>query len=209
MTTNIDHFNQIECEKIDAECVNAFVDFHLDPDNPTGLCLDSSWGGECLDITNIVKEAETCTSLYLSPQPDPNCLVYEGECDTYCIDGDDLSRIISMTKLKDVDQSVAPQNGDVYMFDGNKFVPFNLGDFVSNYNNTIANLNAQINQILNKLTPPEGAPQDANLTWGNINLYSDHNAVIDANGNVTSLDKSSGLYSHKLSINRHEDEIMG
>ena len=97
--TNIDSFNRNECDRIGSECINAFVDFHLDPDNPTGICIDTSWGGECLDLKNIVKEAETCTALYLSPADDPNCLVYEGECENFCITGDELSRIISMTKL--------------------------------------------------------------------------------------------------------------
>ena len=93
--TNIDEFNRRECGKIDSNCVNAYTDFKLDPDSATGLCLDTSWGGDCLDLTSIVKAAETVTTLYLSPEDNPNCLVFEredGQSD--CINGDDLSRII-------------------------------------------------------------------------------------------------------------------
>lgn len=205
MTTNIDHFNIDPCEKINADCINAFVDFKLDPDNPTGICLDTSWGGQCLDLTSIVKEAETCTSLYLSPTDgDPNCLVYEGECDTYCIDGDDLSRIISLTKLKDVDQDTTPQNGDVLIYKDGKWYPFNLQEFVDGVNNKFTNLNATIQQLINKLTPPADAPDNVMLTWGNINLYSDKNY-----DGTNTLSKDWGLYTHLLSEQRVNDEAFG
>lgn len=224
--TNIDSFNNIECERISSDCVNAFVDFKLDPDNPTGLCLDTSWGGDCLDLTSIVKAAETCTSLYLSPDPDPNCLVYEGECDTYCIDGDDFSRIISMQLLKDVDQSKPMMDGDVYMYNSTtgKFEPYDLKTFVGNTNTAITNLNAAINGILNrlgnleqtvanheqriaaieaKLTPPADAPSNVGVVFGNINVYGDYNYT----GSNT-LNKNWGLYTHLLSENRNNDEAF-
>lgn len=154
--TNIDEFYQKECDKIDANCINAYVDFHLDEERDTFLCLDTSWGGDCLDLTSIVKAAETCTSLYISPTVDPNCLVYEGECENYCIDGDDLSRIISMTKLKDVDQETAPTNGDVYMFKDGKFYTFNLQNFVDNTNNTIKNMQSHIENLETRMEKVEG-----------------------------------------------------
>ena len=228
--TNIDSFNRKDCDKIDANCINAFVDFKLDPENPTGICLDTSWGGDCLDLTNIVKEAETCTSLYLSPVEDPNCLAYEGECDNYCITGDELSRIISMTKLKDVDQTTAPVNGDVYIYRDGMFYPFNLQEFIDATNNAIANLRADITGLNSRLANaearisniettiapiiarwelPAGVPDDAKIMLGNINLFSDCNASINSGGAVVSLDKSHGIYGHSLNVDKTYDEIFG
>lgn len=225
MMTNKDFFNRRDCEKIDAKCVNAYVDFHLDPENPTGICLDTSWGGDCLDLTNIVKEAETCTSLYLSPQPDPNCLVYEGECENFCITGDELSRIISMQLLKDVDQTTPPTDGDVYMFDRdtNKFKTFNLKQFINNLDVDLSQLWAAINNlrgrvttienqiapIINRWQIPEGVPDNAKILLGNINIYSDTNAAISGAGAITSLDKSHGVYGHSLNTDMLDDEIFG
>lgn len=215
--TNVDEFNHDECCKTDANCINAYVDFHLDPENPAGLCLDTSWGGECLDLTSIVKAAETVTTLHLSPAEDPNCLEFEredGQSD--CIHGDDLSRIISMTKLKDVDQETAPVNGDVYMYNNGKWYTFNLQDFVTNTNTAISNLQAAITQIQNQIAPivnrwllPNQVPDDAKIMLGNINLYSDTNAVINSSGTATSLDKTHGIYGHGLDIDKAQDEVFG
>lgn len=221
--TNIDEFNINECKKIDPNCVNAYVDFHLDPDSETGLCLDTSWGGECLDLTNIVKAAETCTSLYLSPEENPNCLVYEGECENYCINGDDLSRIISMTKLKDVDQDTPPTNGDVYIYRNGKFYTFDLQTFVDNTNALISNLQNAVNNLTTRVTNLENTlapianrfelftnvPSNAKIMLGNINLYSDTNAVVNGSGTATSLDKSHGIYGHALNQDKAQDELFG
>lgn len=218
-------FNYIEdCDKVDSQCVDAFVDFHLDESNPTGICLESSWGGDCLDLTGVVNAAETLTTLYLSPDENPNCLVYEPERgDNICIHGDDLSRIISMTKLKDVDQSNAPSNGDVYIYNNGVFTPYDLQTFVTNTNTSISNaqtrltavegaisaLQTRIANIDALLVKPENSPSDAKIVWGKINLYSDPNAAVDSSGNVTSLDKTHGLYSHNLNTTAYGDEIMG
>lgn len=218
--SNVSDFNRIDdCKKIDAACVNAYVDFHLDPDSDTGICLESSWGGACLDLTDIVKAAETCTELYLSPEDDPNCLVYKGECDDFCIHGDDLSRIISMTKLKDVDQETQIMNGGIYMYDGetNTFKAYDLKTIISNINTTLQNVNAAITNLSNrvsnieeKITPPADAPEDVSIVFGNINLYSDPNVVInEGSGAATTLDKDHGLYTHLLSENKFADEIFG
>lgn len=211
--TSVDEFNHREGCKLDANCVNAFVDFHLDPENPAGLCLDTSWGGECLDLTSIVKAAETVTTLYLSPADDPNCLVFEredGQSD--CIHGDDLSRIISMTKLKDVDQETAPTNGDIYIYRDGKFYTFNLQQYMDDTAATISNMQAAIRQLqvlLNYWHVPEDLPDDAKIVLGTINLYSDTGAVISDAGVATTLDKSHGLYSHDLDIDKAQDEIFG
>lgn len=215
--TSIDEFNHGECCKTDANCINAYTDFHLDPENPAGLCLETSWGGDCLDLTSIVKAAETVTTLHLSPAGDPNCLEFEredGQSD--CITGDELSRIISMTKLKDVDQETAPTNGDVYMYNNGKWYTFNLQDFVANTNTALGNLQAAITQIQNQIAPilnrwqlPNQVPADAKIMLGNINLYSDTGAVINSSGAATSLDKSHGIYGHDLNTDKAQDEIFG
>lgn len=221
--STIADFNRIDdCNKIDPLCINAYTDFELDPDSDTGLCLHTPWGGECLDLTSIVKAAETCTTLYLSPEDDPNCLVYEPEekCgDNICIHGDDLSRIISMTKLKDVDQSTAPTDGSVYMHNGQTgmFEPYDLKTQITNINNTLQNIAATLanheGRLLNieaKLTPPADAPEDVKVVFGNINEYSDPNVVIsEGSGTVTTLDKTHGLYTHTLASNSYGDEIFG
>lgn len=211
--TNIDEFYHKDCEKIDANCINAYVDYHLDEENPAGLCVNTSWGGDCLDLTSIVKAAETVTSLELTPTENPTCLTFnreDGQAD--CIHGDDLSRIISMTKLKDVDQTTAPVNGDVYIYKNGKFYTFNLQQYMDDTANTINNMQAAIRQLqvlLNYWQVPEGLPANAKIMLGNINLYSDTNAVIDSNGTVQSLNKNNGIYGHDLDIDRAQDEIFG
>lgn len=211
--SNIDEFYHKDCEKIDANCINAYVDYHLDEENPAGLCVDTSWGGDCLDLTSIVKAAETVTSLELTPTENPTCLTFnreDGQAD--CIHGDDLSRIISMTKLKDVDQTTAPVNGDVYIYKNGKFYTFNLQQYMDDTANTINNMQAAIRQLqvlLNYWQVPEGLPANAKIVLGNINLYSDTNAVINSNGTVQSLNKNNGIYGHDLDVDRAQDEIFG
>lgn len=217
--SSVTDFNRIDdCEKISADCINAEIKWEQTDD--TTVCLYTSWGDFCIDFEEIVKNAETCTTLYLSPEENPNCLVYEPECgDNICITGDELSRIISMTKLKDVDQTTAPTNGDVYIYDSttNLFKTYNLSDFITNYNTTIQNLNQAITNLQNrvttletKLTPPADAPEGVKVVFGNINEYSDPNVVIsEGSGTVTTLDKTHGLYTHTLATNAYGDEIFG
>lgn len=211
--TNIDEFYHKDCEKIDANCINAYVDYHLDEENPAGLCVNTSWGGDCLDLTSIVKAAETVTSLELTPTENPTCLTFnreDGQAD--CIQGDDLSRIISMTKLKDVDQTTVPVNGDVYMYNNGKFYTFNLQQYMNDTANTINNMQAAIRQLqvlLNYWQVPEDLPANAKIMLGNINLYSDTGAVINSDGTVQSLNKNNGIYGHDLDIDRAQDEIFG
>lgn len=211
--TNIDEFYHKDCEKIDANCINAYVDYHLDEEDPAGLCVNTSWGGNCLDLTSIVKAAETVTSLELTPTENPTCLTLnreDGQAD--CIHGDDLSRIISMTKLKDVDQTTAPVNGDVYIYKNGKFYTFNLQQYMDDTANTINNMQAAIRQLqvlLNYWQVPEGLPANAKIMLGNINLYSDTNAAINSDGTVQSLNKNNGIYGHDLDVDRTQDEIFG
>lgn len=229
--TNIDEFNHSECDKIDSNCVNAYFDLHIDPEDPTKLCALSSWGGLCLDMTPITKATETITTLYLSPDDNPTCLSFnreDGQAD--CIHGDDLSRIISMTKLKDVDQNTPPVNGDVYMYRNGMWYTFNLQTYMDNVATTITNMQSAITNLQNRMTAVEGrvttlentlapianrfelftnVPNNAKIMLGNINLYSDTNAAIDSAGAVTSLDKSHGIYGHSLATDIAMDEIFG
>lgn len=221
--STIADFNRIEdCDKIDPLCIDAYTEFDFDPDSDTGICLHTPWGGNCLDLTEIVKNAESCTTLYLSPDDNPNCLVYEPEekCgDNICIHGDDLSRIISMRYLKDVTQDTPPSDGIVYMYNSqtNLFEPFDLKTALGNISTQIQNINSAISNHVNrienlelKLTPPEDAPEGVKVVFGNINEYSDPNVVIsEGSGTVTTLDKTHGLYTHTLASNAYGDEIFG
>lgn len=232
--STVDNFNRIDdCDKIDPRCIDAYFDYELDPDNPTGLCIHTPWGGDCLDLISIVKAGETLTTLYLSPEEDPNCLVYEPERgDNICIHGDDLSRIISMRYLKDVDQTTPPSDGIVYMYDSetNLFEPYDLKTTISNINTAIQNINQtlanhegriaslesrmtavenRVTTIEEKIAPPEGCPSGARIVHGVINIYGDYNAAVDGSGSATSLDKTHGLYSHSLNTSVANDQIMG
>jgi hypothetical protein len=221
--STIADFNRIEdCDKIDPLCIDSYTDFDFDPDSDTGICLHTPWGGNCLDLTEIVKNAESCTTLYLSPEEDPNCLIYvpEEKCgDNICIHGDDLSRIISMQYLKDVTQETPPSDGIVYMYNSetNLFEPYDLKTAITNINTAIQNINATLSNHENrlhaielKLTPPADAPDNVKVVFGNINEYSDPNVVIsEGSGTVTTLDKTHGLYTHTLASNAYGDEIFG
>lgn len=215
-------FNRIDdCDKIDSQCIDAFSSLTLDEDGI--LCVETSWDKQCIDLAQAVKDYESCTSLYLSPEENPNCLVYEKEerCgDNDCIDGDDLSRIISMQYLKDVAQTgEEPEDGIVYMYneETHLFEPYDLKTTITNINTaiqniqqTLANHESRLQVIEEKLTPPAGAPDNVRVAFGNINDYSDPNVVVnEGSGTVTTLDKTHGLYTHALSSNAYGDEIFG
>ena len=220
--STINDFNKIEdCDKLDPLCIDAFSSLTLDEDGI--LCVETSWGKQCIDLAQAVKDYESCTSLYLSPEENPNCLVYEKEerCgDNDCIDGDDLSRIISMQYLKDVAQTgEEPEDGIVYMYneETHLFEPYdlkttitNINTAIQNINQTLANHERRLQVIEEKLTPPADAPANVKVVFGNINDYSDPNVVInEGSGTVTTLDKTHGLYTHLLADNAYGDEIFG
>lgn len=209
-TTPIESFYQKECEKIDALKVNAYTDLYLDPDNPTGVILDTSWGVSKLDLASVVKAGETVTHLYLAPEGNPTVLKYEredGQVD--CITGDELSRIISLTLLKDVTQDDTVENGDVLMYNENtkKFEYFNLQSFVDKTNNAITTINATLTQYGNRLTSLENrmtavenrvsdiegliynypADKTTKIPRANINVISDY---------TNSDNRTWGVFSH-------------
>lgn len=207
------------CEKIDPCEVNAYVSLKLDPENPTGVILDSSWGEVPVDLKSIVKAGETITRLELAPENNPTVVRYfreDGGID--CITGDDLSRIISMKLLKDVDQSTVPMDGDVYQYDGttNLFEPFDLKTALSDINtfigrlqqsivnlqNQITAIDGRVTAIETKLTPPADAPSGVGVVFGNINVYGDK----DYTGSNT-LNKNHGLYTHTLATDMLDDLV--
>lgn len=198
-------YNYKDCEKIDGRMVNAYIDSHLNVENPVELVIESTWGDSFVDLTDAVKAAETVTYMELGS----NAIQYVGEDGHVdCIYGDDLSRIISMQLLKDVDQNTAPVDGDVYIYDGNTntFKTFNLQQYMDSVGDNVTNLNAQINALKNRvtnleqlLTKPANIPSDAKVAWGNINVYTDY----------TGADlKTSGIYTHDPTTNKTNDAFF-
>lgn len=185
-------FNYKDCEKIDGRQVNAYIDAHLNPENVVELDIESTWGDVAVDLTDAVKAAETITHMELGSDA-IEYFAEDGHVD--CIYGDDLSRIISMHLLKDVDITTPPANGDVYIFDenANKFVTFNLGQALDAINGNITNLLSAVNNLRSrvtnieqKLTPPDNAPSDVKVAFGNRNVISDYtNSNLSAHGIFT------------------------
>lgn len=209
--SQISDFYHNECEKIDPQCVSAEFDLKLGDINPSELTLETSWNDVTIDLEPAVKDAETVTTLHLAPEEatDKTALAYHREDgDVDCIEGDDLSRIISMQLLKDVEQSVAIADGNVYMYDEytGKFKPFDLQAFVdatnsaiTTINNQIASINAAIIEIERKLTPPENSPADVRVAFGNRNIYGDF---------TNSNSKAHGIYTHDPTNNLADDQYF-
>lgn len=207
------------CQKIDPWCVDAYFNLKLDGLDPSTLILENSWGETEIDLTPAVQDAETVTHLNLTDsalqfnrEDYGRELAPNGGVD--CIGGDALSRIISMQKLKDVNQTVTVGTGDVYMYNESNgvFSPFQLQEFVDSTNEAIKNLQNQIagfqaqlnalttlvnnnytalnNRITNLetlTTRPEGIPQDTVIAWGNRNYYTD----------FTNTDqRTTGIFTH-------------
>lgn len=215
MTTPIESFNRKECDLIPGVKVNAYTDLYLDPENPTGIILDTTWGLSKVDLTSVVKAGETITHLYLAPEDNPVGLCYEKEDGTTdWIHGDDLSRIISMTLLKDVDQSKAIAGGDVYMYNSvtKKFEPFALQNFVNetnqhltNLDNAVTNLQNQINALNGRISAIEnaiplwGTDKNTKIARGTINIYGDIS---------NSMNKTDAIFTHDKSIDKVNDQYF-
>lgn len=212
-------FNRIDdCDKLDSQCIDAFSEVTLDDDG--ALCVETSWGKQCVDIAEAVKAHESCTSLYLSPDENPNCLVYEKEerCgDNDCIHGDNLSRIISLRLLKDTEQAELT-DGDCYIYNSEtdmfelyplKTTIQNINTAIQNIQQTLANHESRLQNIELKLTPPPNTPSDARVAFTNINILSDYNAVVNDQGVATTLDRTHGVYGHDANVDSAYDELMG
>lgn len=221
--TPIEDFNRRECELIPGIKVNAYVDIRLDPENPTGVILDSTWGEVKIDLKSIVKAGETVTRLYLAPETgEPEGLCYEKEDGTTdYIPGDELSRIISMRLLKDVDQTQPIGGGNVYMFNSatNLFEPYDLQTFINetnqhltNIDNTLENHQQQINnavariqaletkvQAIEGIIPFWDTDKTTKVARGDINLISD-----PSNTN----NKAHGFFTHDKNIDSYADEFF-
>jgi hypothetical protein len=119
-----------------------------------------------------------------------------------------------MHLLKDVDITVPPEDGDVYIYDGNKnkFVTFNLNSFVTDVNQRITNLNTRVNNLAgavntltNKINDIESiipfwpADKTTKLARGDINLISD-----PSNTN----NKAHGLFTHDKNTDKYADEYF-
>ena len=205
MTTPIEDFNRKECCLIDALKVNAYTDIMLDPDNPTGIILDTSWGTVKLDLKSIVKAGETITHLTLTATG----LCYEREDgEKEFISGNDLSRVISLQLLKDIDQSKTIGDGDVYIYNGdtNLFEPFDLKTFVDNTNTAITRINARIQQVENRVTAVENrisdiegliynypADKTTKIPRANINVYGDITNTNNHDWGIFSHDKNNNI----------------
>lgn len=158
--TNMNEFTATPCEKIDPWKVDAFFELNLDPINTAVLKLETSWGCTAVDLTPAVKFSETITHLFITPEGNLQFNredygkegVEDGGVD--CITGDELSRIISMRLLKDVDQTNQIKNGMVYMWNGiaNLFQPFDLQTFVNDTNTTLEEHTANINVLQSDVT---------------------------------------------------------
>ena len=197
-----------KCEKIDACEVDAYVSLALDPENPTGVILDSSWGTIRVDLESVVKAGETITHMELVPENNPTAIRYtreSGEVD--CITGDELSRIVSMQLLKDVDQTTPPSDGDVYIYNGttNLFEPYDLKTAISNINTYLGRLEQAITNLDNRISDIENLiynyPQDkvTKIPRGDINLYSDYT-------NTNS--KAHGFFTHDPATDVANDEYF-
>lgn len=204
-TTPIENFNQKECCKIDALSVNAYTDLYLDPENPTGIILDTSWGQVKVDLKSVVKAGETVTYLELL---DEGLCYHKEDGTTNYIHGDELSRIISMKLLKDVDQSQPIEDGGVYMYNDTTklFEPFALQSFVDATNHAINVINGTLVQHNNRITALENKVSDienAIYNWtndkttkiarGNINVYGDINNNNNHDWGIFSHDKNSNI----------------
>lgn len=202
-----------DCERLDPCLVNAYVELTLDPENPTGVILSSSWGDIPVDLLSVVKAGETITKLELVPENAPTAIRYMRENGEYdCITGDELSRIVSLQLLKDVDQTNPPEDGITYVFNGdtNLFEPYDIKTAITNINtvlgrlqasitnlqNQINSLDARIDVIEEKLTPPTNTPSDARVAFGNRNVYGDY---------TNSDSHAHGIFTHDPTVDMADD----
>lgn len=231
----MEDFNHNECEPfIDPLKVNAYFSFMTSEAAPTNLYLDTSWGCTGIDLKPLIKNGETITHLFLSPEENPTALQYNREdygrelvpnSGIDCIPGDSLSHIISTTLLKDVDQTKNPPvDGDVYIFNGdtNLFEPYNLKQFVNETNTTLANHETRIDRLEQDLAALKEHVDQLEIfftRWLNsieeriapppgcpTNARIVHGNINDYSDYTNSGSRAWGLFSHDLSTTIANDQ---
>lgn len=137
------------CKKIDAADINAYFCMGLNEENPVNLELDTPWGISSLDLTPALEAGMVGGSIALYPDPNPDRLRYTKGSAYDDIMGVDLSRIIRMQLLQDVDQTVTVGDGDVYMFNGttNLFEPFNVQNQLNTLTGEATKLDGQLSSL--------------------------------------------------------------
>lgn len=201
---SINSFNAVECDKFDPNDIAAYFEQELNPKDPTKLEYKSSWGEGKIDLTPAIKAGETVTELELVTDDGAPYIKYTREDGEFnCIKVDTLNGLMKFLKLQDVNQVIKPKTGDVYIYEETTgtFKPFDLQTFVNTTKLDIRDLqknlttltqawNAlddRIRALEKKLTPPEGAPSDVSVAFGNRNVY----------GDVTNTDKRThGVFTH-------------
>lgn len=156
--TTVTQLKEQPCPKIDAWDVDAYFKLFLDPVDERILKLDTSWGCTAVDLSKAIRYGETITHLFLTPETNPTSLQYNREDyglegaengGVDCIHGDDLSRIISMRLLKDVDQTQRLVDGCVYMYNAitGLFEPFELKPWMKMVENKLENHEGRITNL--------------------------------------------------------------
>lgn len=202
MSTNT-QITRTSCDGIDPLDVNAYFKLKLDELNSAVVRLETSWGCTDVDLSSAFSKNETITHLLLTP----TALQYNREDygkegaengGVDCIEGDDLSRIISLHLLKDVDQSQAFGNGDTLVYNSNiqMFQPFDLMTFVNNTNNTLAQHTSQITNLQNQVQSLQNqidaltnrvSNLEKRMTTAETNITNLGNRVTTIEGNIQTI----------------------
>lgn len=220
--TDPNDFYHKPCEKLSGACVDAFAALEYDPTNDHNLVLNTSWGESTLDMQPIVKANETVTHLSLTE----TALQYDNEgTEPDCITGDNLSSIISMHLLKDVNKTVPLEENMVYVWDGTQFTPQNIGitaadlvalqQRVSQLETSVSLLQTSNTSLTQKVTTLEN--QMASLTNRVTQLeavtakpsWAPSNAVLawgNINNEYNADPTGKGIYTHNPSTNVTGDE---
>lgn len=221
MTTK-DEFNSLECEKIDALDVDAYIDGRIDGGKIT---IVTPWGEATFNIEPIIAAFETVTHVKLVEGEDTGYIDYENENGEHeCIDGAELARFIPLKQLRDMADGNDWRTGYAPVWDET------AGKFVARYVNTEGSMDSRVTALENKVTvlqttlqstqeslntalstinslrtrvdaletltaKPEGIDPDATLTWGNVNVY-------------TNTDQSTGAYTHDPATSVTGDRII-
>lgn len=156
--TTITQLSEQPCPRIDAHEIDAYFNLFLDPVDERILKLDTSWGCTAVDLAKAIRYGETITHLFLTPESNPTSLQYNREDyglegaengGVDCIHGDDLSRIISLKLLKDVDQTKSFADGTILVYNAitGLFEPFALKPWMQMVENRLENHEGRITNL--------------------------------------------------------------